>query len=144
MNEILTEILIVDDNEQDTELAINALRRQLPGVGVLAVRDGAEALAVLTARPASQAPRLVLLDLKMPKVDGFEVLRRVKGDDATRSIPMVVLTSSSVESDVQLAYSLGANSYVVKPMGFEEFTETLGRVGEYWLRIDRGVQPGGA
>ena len=139
-----TDVLIVDDNAQDAELVVEALRRRLPGMTTLVVRDGAEAIAILEDRPASAAPRVILLDLKMPKVDGFEVLRRVKGDAKTRSIPVVVLTSSALKSDVQLAYSLGANSYVVKPMEFEEFTETVGRVAEYWLRIDRGPQGEGA
>ena len=139
-----TDVLIVDDNAQDAELVVDALRRRLPGMTTLVVRDGAEAIAILEDRPASAAPRVILLDLKMPKVDGFEVLRRVKGDAKTRSIPVVVLTSSALKSDVQLAYSLGANSYVVKPMEFEEFTETVGRVAEYWLRIDRGPQGEGA
>lgn len=142
MNAIRTEILIVDDNAQDVELVIDALRRHLPGVTTLVARDGAEAITILEGLPASALPRVIFLDLKMPKVDGFEVLRRVKGDARTRSIPLVVLTSSALEGDVQMAYSLGANSYVVKPMEFEEFTETVGRVGEYWLRIDRGPNPG--
>ncbi len=144
MNAIRTEILVVDDNAQDAELVIDALRRHLPGVTTLVARDGAEAITILEGLPASALPRVILLDLKMPKVDGFEVLRRVKGDARTRSIPLVVLTSSALESDVQMAHSLGANSYVVKPMEFEEFTETVGRVGEYWLRIDRGPHSGGA
>ncbi|MCH8810953.1 MAG: response regulator [Gemmatimonadetes bacterium] len=139
MNETGDAILIVDDSKEDVELVVGALRKHLPGVTTLVARDGAEAITILTDRPASQAPHLILLDLKMPKVDGFEVLRRVKGDAATRSIPVVVLTSSALETDVQLAYSLGANSYVVKPMWFEEFTETVGRIGEYWLRVDRGL-----
>ncbi len=144
MNATRTDVLIVDDNAQDAELVVDALRRRLPGMTTLVVRDGAEAIAIFEDRPASAAPRVILLDLKMPKVDGFEVLRRVKGDAKTRSIPVVVLTSSALKSDVQLAYSLGANSYVVKPMEFEEFTETVGRVAEYWLRIDRGPQGEGA
>jgi len=133
------DVLIVDDSQQDVELVVDALRRLLPGVTVLVARDGAEALTILGDLPASVLPRVVLLDLKMPKVDGFEVLRRVKGDAKTRLIPLVVLTSSAVESDVQMAYSLGANSYVVKPIEFEDFNETVGRLGEYWIRIDRGA-----
>jgi two-component system, response regulator len=128
------EILVVDDSRQDAELVVVALRKHLPAVTVLLARDGVEAITILEDLPVSEMPRLILLDLKMPKVDGFEVLRRVKGDAKTRSIPVVVLTSSAVERDLQLAYSLGADSYVVKPMEFEEFTETVGRVCEYWLR----------
>lgn len=134
MSVIRAEILLIDDRRQDAELVVVALRRHLPAVTVLLARDGMEAIRILEDLPVSAVPRLILLDLKMPKVDGFEVLRRVKRDAKTRSIPVVVLTSSALERDVQLAYSLGANSYVVKPMEFEEFTETVGRVGEYWLR----------
>ncbi|MDK1019974.1 MAG: response regulator [Actinomycetota bacterium] len=140
MSATRVEILIVDDNRQDVELFVDALRRHLPGLTVRVARDGAEAIKILADLPASALPRVILLDLKMPKVDGFEVLRRVKGDAKTRSIPVVVLTSSALESDVQRAYSLGANSYVVKPIGFDELTETMGRVGEYWLRIDHRPQ----
>ena len=102
------------------------------------VRDGAQAIATLADRPASEAPRLILLDLKMPKVDGFEVLRQIKLDPRTGSIPVVVMTSSSLPQDIRLAYSLGANSYVVKPITFEQLRETVGRVIEYWLSIDQG------
>lgn len=140
MTEATIRILIVDDNAQDAELVADALRRRLPEVEALVARDGAEAMEMIDGFEGSALPRVVLLDLKMPKVDGFQVLKRLKGDARTRLIPVVVLTSSDLESDVQLAYSLGANSYVVKPMEFESFTDVLGRVGEYWLRIDRGPQ----
>ncbi len=143
MNATRTDVLIVDDNRQDAELFVDALRKQLPGLTVRVARDGAEAIAILADLPAAALPRVIFLDLKMPKVDDFEVLRRIKGDAKTRSIPVVVLTSSALETDVQRAYSLGANSYVVKPMEFHEFTEMVGRVGEYWLRIDRCFQPEG-
>ena len=138
-----TDVLIVDDNAQDAELVVDALQRRLPGVTVLVARDGTAAIAILDDLPASALPRVILLDLKMSKADGFEVLRRIKEDDKTRSIPVVVLTSSALKSDVQLAHSLGANSYVVKPMEFHEFRKTVARVGEYWLRIDRCFQPEG-
>ena len=101
-------------------------------------RDGEEALSALKNLPISGLPRVILLDLKMPKVDGFEVLRSVKGDERTRSIPVVVWTSSALERDIHLAYSLGAESFVVKPMEFDELTETVGCIGEYWLCIDGG------
>ena len=138
MNEQRTDVLIVDDNPSDAELVVASIRKRLPSVSTLVVRDGAQAIATLADRPASEAPRLILLDLKMPKVDGFEVLRQIKLDPRTGSIPVVVMTSSSLPQDVRLAYSLGANSYVVKPITFEQLRETVGRVIEYWLSIDQG------
>ena len=138
MNERRTDVLVVDDNPSDAELVVASIRDRLPLVSTLVVRDGAQAMATLADRPASEVPRLILLDLKMPKVDGFEVLQQIKSDPRTRSIPVVVMTSSSLAQDVRLAYSLGANSYVVKPITFEELRETVGRVGEYWLSIDQG------
>ena len=138
MNEQRTDVLIVDDNPSDAELVVASIRKRLPSVSTLVVRDGAQAIATLADRPASEAPRLILLDLKMPKVDGFEVLRQIKLDPRTGSIPVVVMTSSSLPQDIRLAYSLGANSYVVKPITFEQLRETVGRVIEYWLSIDQG------
>lgn len=135
-----TKILIVDDNAQDAELVADALRKRFPEVEALMARDGAEAMEMIDGFKGSAPPRVVLLDLKMPKVDGFEVLRHLKGDAETCSIPVVVLTSSALESDVLRAYGLGANSYVVKPMEFESLTDVLGCVGEYWLSVDRGPQ----
>jgi len=143
VNATRTDVLIVDDSQQDAEMVVEALRRYMSDVVAFVARDGAEAITILGNLPALALPRVILLDLKMPKVDGFEVLRRVKGDAKTRSIPLVVLTSSALESDVQMAYSLGANSYVVKPIEFEEFNATVRRVGEYWLRVDRGAQAEG-
>ena len=141
MSGVRTDVLIVDDNSQDAELVAGALRRQIPGVTTLRARDGAEAIQTLDGLPATALPRLILLDLKMPKVDGFQVLRHLKAQPKTASIPVVVLTSSALESDVQKAYSLGATSYVVKPIDFEELTQTVGRVAEYWLRVDHGPPP---
>ena len=138
MNERRTDVLIVDDNPSDAELVVASIRKRLPSVSTLVVRDGAQAIATLADRPASEGPRLILLDLKMPKVDGFEVLRQIKLDPRTGSIPVVVMTSSSLPQDVRLAYSFGANSYVVKPITFEQLRETVGRVIEYWLSIDQG------
>ena len=138
MNERRTDVLIVDDNPSDAELVVASIRKRLPSVSTLVVRDGAQAIATLADRPASEGPRLILLDLKMPKVDGFEVLRQIKLDPRTGSIPVVVMTSSSLPQDGRLAYSLGANSYVVKPITFEQLRETVGRVIEDWLSIDQG------
>ena len=137
-----TDVLLIDDNPQDAELIAGALRRRMPGVVALTARDGAHAMEIIEGLPVTAWPRGVLLDLKMPRVDGFEVLRRLKGNAETSNIPVVVLTSSANGGDIQLAYSLGANSYIVKPMEFEDLTETLGRVAEYWLRINRGLWAG--
>lgn len=140
MTEPPAEILLVDDNPQDAELVMHTLRRHHPGLAVRHARDGAEAITMLGKWPGPQVPCLILLDLKMPKVDGFEVLRWVRGDADLRLIPVVVLTSSDLQRDVQRAYELGASSYVVKPMDFEHFTETLRRVVDYWVPVDRGPQ----
>lgn len=134
------DVLIVEDRPEDAEMAKMALERRIRGVTVQIARDGAEAIEFLTNPDAPVRPRLVLLDLKMPRVDGFEVLERLRDDERTASIPVVVMSSSALEPDVRRAYALGANSYVVKPTDFDEFRDTLGAVGEYWLHVDYGVQ----
>ncbi|MCI0343589.1 MAG: response regulator [Planctomycetales bacterium] len=137
------EILLVEDRDEDAELALRALRERNLANKIVRVRDGAEALDYLLGAPGSPAkgkPRVVLLDLKLPKVDGIEVLRRVKADERTRTIPVVVLTSSREERDLVRTYDLGVNSFVTKPVGFEEFAEAVGQLGLYWLLLNR--QPG--
>jgi two-component system, response regulator len=140
-NEI--EILLVEDNPNDAELALRALRKHNIANNVVRVADGAEALDFIFAggadrsKPLQNHPRLILLDLKLPKVDGLEVLRAVKGDPRTKAIPVVVLTSSKAESDIVDSYSLGANSYIVKPVDFEKFVETVKHLGLYWLLINQ-------
>lgn len=134
------DVLIVEDRPEDAEMVKMALERRIRGVTVQIARDGAEAIEFLTNPDAPVRPRLVLLDLKMPRVDGFEVLERLRDDERTASIPVVVMSSSALEPDVRRAYALGANSYVVKPTDFDEFRDTLGAVGEYWLHIDYGVR----
>ena len=134
-----TDILLVEDNPADAEFVITSLRALHASERVVHVRDGAAALDFLFARGhhASRAlepqPRLVLLDIKLPKVDGFTVLREMRGHPRTRLIPVVMLTSSKVERDVALCYRLGVNSYVQKPVSFEEFRTTVQRIGQYWL-----------
>jgi len=137
------EILLVEDNPADAELTQRALRRNRVRNDIHWVQDGAEALAFLfsegvyASRAGLAAPRLVLLDLKLPKVDGMDVLRRMKADAKTRSIPVVMMTSSQEERDLVASYELGVNSYVVKPMEFEEFTKVVGQVGLYWDLVNK-------
>jgi CheY-like chemotaxis protein len=136
------EIVIVEDNPNDAELIARVFRKHdLAGTFVL-LKDGAEALDFLfanrgIAHNAALAPKVILLDLKLPKVDGMEVLRRIKSDERTRSIPVVVLTSSSEHCDLTEAYRLGANSYVAKPVRFEEFSKAVADLGEYWLVLNK-------
>lgn len=136
------EILLAEDNPEDAEMTLRALRKHNLGNQVHWVKDGEEALEYLfgTGRYAGREPtralRLVLLDIKMPKVDGIEVLRRVK-DSPLRSIPVVVMTSSNEERDVVESYRLGVNSYIVKPVLFEQFIETVSKIGLYWVVTNR-------
>lgn len=129
------DVLVVEDNPDDVELTLRALRRMYLTNPVRVARDGVEALEVLlgdaTTRPP--LPRVVLLDLKLPRVGGLEVLARLRQAERTRTLPVVVLTSSREEPDVKKAYALGVNSYVVKPVEFEKFVDAVGRVGQYWL-----------
>jgi two-component system, response regulator len=135
--------LLVEDNESDVELTLHALRREGLINQIQISRDGEEALDFLFCNGAyadrcfESQPKLVLLDLKLPKVDGMEVLRRLKSDPRTRTIPVVILTSSKEERDVVESYSLGANSYIQKPMDFEQFRETVKTTGLYWLLLNQ-------
>ncbi len=136
-------ILLVEDNPNDEALILRSLAKAKVVNQVTVVRDGQEALDWLFAqgahadRDAAELPAVVLLDLKLPKVDGLEVLERLRADARTRLLPVVVLTSSDEERDVVESYSLGVNSYVRKPIEFSEFSETVQRVGLYWLLINR-------
>jgi CheY-like chemotaxis protein len=140
------EILIVEDNARDLELTLRALRKHHLGNQVFAVRDGEEALDYLFAerayadRPAGDGPHVIFLDLKLPKVDGIEVLRRIKADERTRAIPVVMVTSSAQERDMVESYRLGVNSYVVKPIDFDAFVKTIADLGFYWLAVNRPVR----
>jgi len=142
----IVEILIVEDNQQDLDLALRALRKANLANRVHAVRDGQEALDFLfcedpySARKMETGPRMILLDLKLPKVDGFEVLKRLKSDPRTKLIPVVVLTSSKEQSDVVESYHLGVNSYIVKPVNFEQFSEAVQKLGMYWLLLNHPPQ----
>ena len=140
MNEI--EILLVEDNPHDVEMTLRALKRNNITNEVQVVKDGAEALDYLFAdeiyanRDINQSPKLVLLDLKLPKVDGLEVLRHIKSDERTKTIPVVVLTSSREEQDMIESYKLGVNSYIVKPVDFDKFLDAVGKLGLYWLLLN--------
>ena len=137
------DILLVEDSQDDVELTLHALRREHLANRIFVVRDGQEALEFLfcSGRYADRwfeyPPRLVLLDLKLPRVDGMEVLTRIKADARTRSIPIVVLTSSKEERDLVTSYNLGANSYIQKPVDFDQFRETVKNVGMYWMVINQ-------
>ena len=138
------DILLVEDNPNDVELALRALRKHNLANNVEVVRDGAEALAYFfdseaAAQWETRRPRVVLLDLKLPKVDGLEVLRRLKADERTRSLPVVLLTSSRELPDIAAAYRLGANSYIVKPVDFEAFAQAVSHVGSYWVLLNEGL-----
>jgi CheY-like chemotaxis protein len=140
-NEIV-DILIVEDSPQDLELALRALRKTRVTNRIHVARDGEEALEFIfcegphAERKIENVPKVILLDLKLPKVDGLEVLQRIKGDPRTKSIPVVVLTSSQEQNDVVEGYNLGVNSYIVKPVQFEQFSETVQKLGLYWLLIN--------
>jgi two-component system response regulator len=136
----LVEILLVEDNPDDVELTIRALRKHNLANHVHVVRDGAEALEyIFPADPSDggRVPRLIVLDLKLPKVSGLEVLQRLKGDDRTKLIPVIVLTSSQEERDLLDSYRYGVNSYVVKPVNFEEFVRAVADLGLYWLLLNK-------
>jgi two-component system, response regulator len=135
-------ILLVEDNPDDEALTLRALRKNNIGNEIVVARDGAEALDYLFCRgahanrDASVQPELVLLDLKLPKVDGFEVLRALRRDERTRLLPVVILTSSKEQQDVVNGYDLGANSYVRKPVDFHEFLDAVRQLGLYWLVLN--------
>ena len=143
------EILLVEDNQDDMDLALHALRREKLANNIFVARDGEEALDFLLCRGAfahrsfDHPPKLVLLDLKLPKVDGMEVLKQIKGDPRTKTIPVVIMTSSKEERDLVAGYNLGANSYIQKPVDFDQFRETVKSVGLYWLVINQPVPVSG-
>jgi CheY-like chemotaxis protein len=137
------EIVIVEDNPNDAELMLRVFRKHNMANQIVLLKDGAEALRFFFA-PDGSAPatanvglKIVLLDLKLPKIDGIEVLRRLKSDERMREIPVVILTSSSEERDVKDAYELGVNSYVTKPIQFDEFAKAVADLGLYWLMLNK-------
>jgi two-component system, response regulator len=143
MSEHIPDLLLIEDNPQDLELAMRALRKADLAERVHIARDGAEAIDFIfcegpfSGRKITDGPKAILLDLKLPKVDGLEVLRRLKTDPRTRSIPVVVLTSSKEQSDIVASYNYGVNSYIVKPVDFERFAEAVRTLGLYWLLLNQ-------
>jgi two-component system response regulator len=143
MENIEVEVLLVEDNPSDAELTLRALKKNNLANKVHHVKDGDEALDFIFARgnyagrKIENAPKVILLDLKMPKVNGIEVLRALKEDVRTRKIPVVVLTSSKEDPDIQECYQLGVNSYVVKPVHFDSFLKAVSDLGLYWLLVNQ-------
>ena len=137
------EILLVEDNPDDVELTLHALRKENLANSIHVARDGEEALEFLFCngvhadRSFEHPPKLILLDLKLPKVDGMEVLKRLKADARTKTIPVVILTSSKEERDLVKGYNLGANSYIQKPVDFYQFRDTVKQLGLYWLAVNQ-------
>jgi two-component system response regulator len=144
MTDNIVEILLVEDNPDDVELALHALKKNHLTNRIHVVRDGAEALEFIfcTGKYSDRSnenchqPKVILLDLKLPKVDGLEVLRRIKSDDQTKTIPVVMMTSSREERDIVESYRLGVNSYIVKPVDFDQFTEAVRQLGMYWVLLN--------
>ena len=139
MNDNKVEILLVEDNPHDAEMTIRALKKANLANKLIHLKDGAEALDFIFAKGAfsdrqiENKPKVILLDIKMPKVDGIQVLRQIKSNDTTKTIPVVIMTSSKEEQDVITSYNLGVNSYVVKPVDFEGFAKAVSELGFYWL-----------
>ncbi len=139
----VVEILVVEDNPEDLELTLRALRKSNLANRIQVARDGAEALDYIfctgpyAARKIENSPKVVLLDLKLPKVDGLEVLEKIKSDPRTKTIPVVVLTSSKEQKDIVESYRLGVNSYAVKPVNFEGFVDAVRELGLYWLLLNQ-------
>jgi two-component system response regulator len=142
MSEHPIELLLVEDDSRDVELTLLAFQDMKLANNIHVARDGAEALEFVFAtdryagRDVDHGPRVVLLDLKLPKVDGLEVLRRIRSDPRTRTLPVVVLTSSNQERDVTEAYALGVNSYIVKPVDFDRFAQAIRELGLYWMVLN--------
>jgi two-component system response regulator len=139
-------IILAEDNHCDAELAIRALRKNHIINNILHLEDGEEVLDYVfatgpyTGRNRDNIPKVILLDLKMPKVDGLGVLRQIKSDERTKIIPVVLLTSSREDKDIQEAYRLGVNSYIVKPVGFENFVKAVSEIGLYWLVVNQSIK----
>ncbi len=139
-------ILLIEDNEYDADMTIRTLKKNDLAGNLLHLKNGAEALDFLFAKGAyskrqiENTPKVILLDLKMPKVSGTEVLRSIKSDERTKKIPVVVLTSSKEDADLNDCYSLGANSYVVKPVDFSKFQEAITNLGIFWLNVNLSLQ----
>ncbi|HEY9341743.1 MAG TPA: response regulator [Hanamia sp.] len=143
MENLPVEILLIEDNIDDAELTIHALKKKNLGNNLIHLKDGEEALEFLYAtgkyagRNLNLQPRMILLDLKMPKLNGMEVLEKVKTEPSTKKIPVVILTSSREDPDLRRCYELGANSYIVKPVDFESFVNAVAELGLYWIILNQ-------
>ena len=143
MNSTQVDILLVDDSQEDVDLALRTLRRENLANSIFIARDGEEALDFLfcrgphAERSFDHPPKIVLLDLKLPKVDGMQVLKQIKNDERTRTIPVVMMTSSKEEQDRVMSYDLGVNSYLQKPVDFDEFRKAVKLLGLYWLVVNQ-------
>jgi two-component system response regulator len=138
VNNLAVEVLLVEDNPDDAELTIRVLRKHHLANNLVHLQDGEEALKFLFSKDNNNNnPKLILLDLKMPKVDGIEVLRKIKNDEVKKIIPVVVLTSSKEDRDIIESYNLGVNAYVVKPVEFEKFVEAVTHLGLFWLLLNQ-------
>jgi two-component system response regulator len=146
-NSTQVDILLVEDNSRDAELAMRALRKRHLANQLVRVKDGTEALEFIFetgstgGRKVCRRPKLILLDLKLPKVDGLEVLRQLKSHEESRTIPVVMMTSSREEQDIVQSYHLGVNSYIVKPVNFDNFSEAVAQLGMYWLLLNQSPEP---
>ena len=142
MNKAPVEIVFIEDNKYDVELTLRALKKNNLSNNILVLEDGEKALNYFYAkgkfqnRNIEEKPKLILLDLKLPKVNGLDVLKKIKSDERTKIIPIVILTSSKEEKDIIESYKLGVNSYIVKPVDFNKFVEAVGQVGLYWLLLN--------
>ena len=145
MDDYNAEILLVEDNPHDAEMTMRALKKVNLANKLIHVKDGAQALDFIFARGTyagrqiENKPKVILLDIKMPKVDGIEVLRQIKSNEATKAIPVVIMTSSKEQQDVITSYNLGVNSYVVKPVDFESFAKAVSELGLYWLITNHAI-----
>jgi two-component system, response regulator len=149
MEEHQIEILLIEDNPHEAELTIRSLKKHNLANGLLHLDDGAEALDFLFSKKGSPGtinpfnPKLILLDIKLPKVDGLEILRKIKADERTRIIPVVMLTSSREEKDIMESYKIGVNGYIVKPVNFESFAKAISELGMFWLLLNQNPPPTG-
>jgi two-component system, response regulator len=137
MENSTVDILLVEDNQDDAELAIRALKKYNLANHLLHLQDGEEALNFLYSSNVGMMPKIILLDIKMPKVDGIEVLRKIKSDPYRKIIPVVVLTSSKEERDIIESYKLGVNAYIVKPVEFDKFVKAVSEIGFFWLILNQ-------
>ena len=137
MNKHFVDILLVEDNINDAELTIRELKKSNMANNLIHLKDGEQTLDFLFSQDGQQLPKLILLDINMPKINGIEVLQKIKSDPATSGIPVVILTSSKEDPDIKKCYALGVNSYIIKPVNFESFREAIKNLGFYWILLNQ-------